>query len=147
MQFMSMQFQLISSNWFANSPSLDIASSAIRQVLIESAKKKNHALHGFQPGTVLCISWAMLSCRPLADLHYNYNIVTFNIACDTFLIFFSSFLEITASFIAQREVPEPLEPSPGYATVGGENLIIIAFWELRNLNPNLDFWSCILFLA
>ena len=40
MQFMSMQFQIISSNWFANSRSLDIASSAIRQVLIESAKKR-----------------------------------------------------------------------------------------------------------
>ena len=44
--------------------------------------------------------------------------------------FFSSLLEITASFIAQRRVPEPLDPSPGYTTVGGENLIIIAFWEV-----------------
>ena len=33
--------------------------------------------------------------------------------------FFSSLLEITASFIVQRGVPEPLEPSPGYGIVDG----------------------------
>ena len=59
----------------------------------------------------------MLSCRPLADLHYNYNTVTLDIACDIFLFFFSSLLEITVSFTAQRSVPEPLETSPSYATV------------------------------
>ena len=88
-----------------------------------------------------------MSCRPLADLLYNNNTVTLDIACNTFLIFFSSLLEITASFIAQRRVPEPLDPSPGYTTVGGENLIIIAFWEVGSLNPNLDFLSCVLVLA
>ena len=31
--------------------------------------------------------------------------------------FFSSLLEVVASFIAQRRVPEPMELSPGYATV------------------------------
>ena len=31
--------------------------------------------------------------------------------------FFSPLLEITASFMPQRGVAEPLEPSPGYATV------------------------------
>ena len=50
-------------------------------------QRKNHAPHGFHPGTVLPISWAMLSCRPLADLHYDYNTEILDIACDTFLIF------------------------------------------------------------
>ena len=37
--------------------------------------------------------------------------------CDAFLSLFLVCLN-KASFIAQRGVPEPLKPSPGYATAG-----------------------------
>lgn len=62
----------------------------------------------------------MLFYRPLANLHYNSNTVTLDMAYDTFLIFFLLCqLEVTASLIAQSGVPEPLEPSPDYGTVDG----------------------------
>lgn len=57
----------------------------------------------------------MLSCRPLAGLHYSNNIVTLNVVAMP-SEFLSPLLEIIASFIVQRGFPEPLEPSPVYAT-------------------------------
>ena len=55
-----------------------------------SSKRKFHALCGFQPDIVPRISgWGMLSCRPLAGLYHNNNIVTLNVVRDAFWISFS----------------------------------------------------------
>ena len=71
---------------------------------------------------------AMLSCRPLADIHYNNSIVTLDIVCDAFLNLFLVCLKLNkASFIAQRGVPEPLEPSVGYATECSSSLFLPTF--------------------
>lgn len=101
--------QVISSNWFANSHLIDVASTVLS--FDGGTKRKLHGLHGLQPGTVFRTSWVKLSCRLLAD------IVTLDIPWNAFLNLFSSLLKVVASFIVQRGVPGPMELSLGYATV------------------------------
>ena len=67
-------------------------------------------------GTVFRISWAMLSCRPLADLHYDTNILTLDIVGEAFLIFFF-FVWSYSQFHSPNGQGGSLEPSTAYATV------------------------------